>query len=43
MTVFVGLEMVNFPAPQKLDPNISPHGTQTIYDDVCGAGNSQFS
>ena len=45
MTVFVGQEMVNFPAPQKLDPKISPHGircTHTIYDSVCGAGNGQF-
>ena len=32
MTVFVGQEMVNFPAPQKLDPKISPHGIHTIYD-----------
>ena len=43
MTVFVGQEMVNFPAPQKLDPKISPHGIHTIYDSVCGAGNGQFS
>ena len=43
MTVFVGQEMVNFPAPQKLDPKISPHGTHTIYDSVCGAGSGQFS
>ena len=42
MTVFVGQEMVNFPAPQKLDPKISPHGTH-IYDSVCGAGSGQFS
>ena len=26
VTVFVGQEIVNFPAPQKLDPKISPHG-----------------
>ncbi len=37
MTVFVGQEMVNFPAPQKLDPKISPHGIHTVYDSVCGA------
>ena len=43
MTVFVGQEIVNFPAPQKLDPKISPHGFHTIYDSVCGAGNGQFS
>ena len=43
MTVFVGQEMVNFPPPQQLDPKISPHGTHTIYDSVCGAGNGQFS
>ena len=42
MTVFVGQEMVNFPAPQKLDPKISPHGTHTIYDTVCGAGKLPF-
>ena len=41
MTVFVGQEMVNFPAPQKLDPKISPHGIHTVYDSVCGAGNGQ--
>ena len=41
--MFVGQEMVNFPAPQKLDPKISPHGIHTIYDSVCGAGNGQFS
>ena len=35
--------MVNFPAPQKLDPKISPHGSHTIYDSVCGAGHGQFS
>ena len=35
--------MVNFPAPQKLDPKISPHGIHTVYDSVCGAGNGQFS
>ena len=43
VTVFVGQEMVNFPAPQKPDPKISPHGTHTVYDSVCGAGNGQFS
>ena len=45
MTVFVWEEMVNFPAPQKLDPKISPHGTgiHIVYDSVCGAGNGQFS
>ena len=43
MTVFVGQEKVNFPAPQKLDPKISPHGIHTVYDSVCGAGNCQFS
>ena len=43
MTVFVGQEMVNFPAPQKLDPKISPHGIHTVCDSVCGAGNGQFS
>ena len=43
MTVFVGQEIVNFPAPQKLDPKISPHGIHIIYDSVCGAGNGQFS
>ncbi len=43
MTVFVGQEMVNFPAPQKLDPKISPHGIHTVYDSVYGAGNGQFS
>ena len=43
MTVFVGQEMVNFPAPQKLDPKISPHGIHTVYDSVCGAGHGQFS
>ena len=43
MTVFVGQEMVNFPAPQKLDPKISPHGIHTVCDSVCGAGNRQFS
>ena len=34
--------MVNFPAPQKLDPKISPHGIHTIYDSVCGAGKVNF-
>ena len=43
VTVFVGQEMVNFPAPQKLDPKISPHGIHAICDSVCGAGNGQFS
>ena len=43
MTVFVGQEIVNFPAPQKLDPKISPHGIHTIYDSACGAGKGQFS
>ena len=38
-----GQEMVNFPAPQKLDPKISPHGSRTVYDSVCGAGSGQFS
>ena len=36
VTVFVGQEIVNFPAPQKLDPKISPHGIHTIYDSVVG-------
>ena len=35
--------MVNFPAPQKLDPKISRHGIHTVCDSVCGAGNGQFS
>ena len=39
VTVFVGQEIVNFPAPQKLDPKISPHGIHTVCDSVCGAGN----
>ena len=43
MTVFAWEEMVNFPAPQKLDPKISPHGIHIVYDSVCGAGNGQFS
>ena len=30
--------MVNFPAPQKLDPKISRHGIHTVCDSVCGAG-----
>ena len=30
MTVFAGQEMVNFPAPQKPDPKISPHGIHTV-------------
>ena len=42
MTVFVGQEMVNFPAPQKLDPKISPHGIHTVYDSVCGAWSLDF-
>ena len=43
VTVFVGQEIVNFPAPQKLDPKISPRGIHTIYDSVCGAGKLTFS
>ena len=39
VTVFVGQEIVNFPAPQKLDPKISPHGIHTVCDSVCGAEN----
>ena len=31
MTVFVGQEMVKFPAPQKLVPKISPHGIHTKF------------
>ena len=42
MTVFVGQDMGNFPAPQKLDPNIYPHGIHIVHDSVCGAGNCQF-
>ncbi len=31
MTIFVGQEMVNFPAPQKLDPKISHHGVHAVF------------